>query len=692
LDLKIDSQTVLDLFAEHPEGALLLEAIQSRLGLPRPLRPQLRRFLKDLVQEGVLLRSGRLFRLPAQPATIRGLYRGSYGGGGLVVPDDGGPAIQIRPQRAGGALDRDQVLVQLLGEKRNTTPFGTIVSILARERRLVAGTFERRKGVAWLLPDDPHLPDLLPVVPGAEGEAVSGQAVIAEPISEEGFTRVRVVEVLGEPGTAKVEEAKLVHLFGLHEDFSAAALAEAAALPAEPPAAGREEREDLAFVTIDPSDARDFDDALCLVPAPGGGYHLWVAIADVAAYVRPGSALDQEAASRGCSVYLPGRVVPMLPPRLSGDLCSLKPGERRLALVVELVFDAQGVRQGRRIFPAVIRSRARLTYEEVAAVLDGSPRSGEPAAEQDAQLRLLEELARLLYARRVAAGALDLELPEARAVYLPEVARVVDIARRQRTWAHRLVEEMMIAANCAVGEELTAREQPTLWRVHEPPDPEELRQLAALADALRPGSKPPAAGGPAPVPSLRALLRRFEATPLQELFSQRLLRTLKQARYRTEDIGHFGLGRSSGYLHFTSPIRRYPDLLVHRQLHGQAIPLPELDELANQCSARERAAMTAEQAGLALHAALLLEGRVGERFAGTVAGITRAGLFIQLDSPYVQGLLPLASLADDYYEVAELGHELVGRSRGRSYRLGDRIRVAIASASPARRQIDLRLA
>ncbi|MBM4318857.1 MAG: VacB/RNase II family 3'-5' exoribonuclease, partial [Deltaproteobacteria bacterium] len=566
-----------------------------------------------------------------------------------------------------------------------------------RERSRIAGTVERRGGSHWLLPDDPHLPELMPIIPGEHGEAVSGQAVVAEPLTESGLTRVRVVEVLGQPGEPEVEEAKLAHLFGLRQHFSAEALAEAAALQdgaGKGEALGGEERLDLRgcpLVTIDPPDARDFDDALAIAELADGGFSLTVAIADVAHYVAPGSVIDQEAKERGCSVYFPGRVIPMLPAALSGDLCSLKPGAERLAVAVQLRFAADGTQHAARIEPALVRSRARLTYDGVAALLAGQPLPRDPANEHAEQLRQLERLARLLLRHRVAGGALDLDIPEARAVWDAQVQQVVDIERCRRTWAHRLVEEMMLAANRAVGARLQQLGRPAPWRIHEPPDPADLAEVAALAEALLPVS-----GRPAAVPGeisgmLRWVRQHLGSGPGAEVLAQRLLRAMKQARYSAVDVGHFALA-ARGYLHFTSPIRRYPDLIVHRLLRGEAPEPASLAQLAEHCSRRERAAMAAEQAALQLHGTLLLQEMVGEPLPGTITGIGRGGLFVQLERPFVQGMVLAGNLPDDRYDVAPLGHLAVGRRTGQTFRLGDRLQVIVDAVSPLRRHVDLRLA
>ncbi len=686
----LDADTVLAAFSGLPGRSLSLPVLQSRLSVGPGQRHVLRRLLKDLVRAGRLTRAGREFRLPLASTARQGVFRSKGRGRGVVEIADGGGTLAIRSAWAGDALDGDTVLVERVGEGTRVD-LGRVLEVL--ERPQVIGTVQQRHGNSWLIPDNRRMPSSLPILPEDLGDATDGDAVVAEAISEPTAARARVVEVLGRAGSAAVEQGKILREFGLDPEFPQAVLDEAAALPHELRAdevARRWDLRPLPLVTIDPVDARDFDDAVAVEALPEGGYLLTVAIADVSHYVPEGGALDREAQRRANSTYLPDRVVPMLPERISNDLCSLRPEVERLAMGVQMRFSAEGQRLAARIDPAVIRSRARLTYEQVAEVLAGEAGPENPALPQRAQLLLLEELAHKLSAARLKQGALDLDLPEAKVLRDPATREVTDIVPRERNWAHRVVEEAMLAANRAVGDDFTARSVATLWRSHEAPEPLAMQAVLSLAQAL--GLAP--AGGKLPKGAdtglLHGLIAKAGGGPLAQVMALRVLTTMKQARYTATDLGHYGLG-CRAYLHFTSPIRRYPDLVAHRCVLGARYDAEQLVPLAESCSERERNSMRAEWAGMDLMAALLLQGREGEVFDGTVVAVTAGGLFVRLDRPWIQGFLPFAEMGDDFYEVSDLQHMAVGQTTRRTFRLADRLQVRLAASHPSRRQIELGL-
>jgi ribonuclease R len=516
-----------------------------------------------------------------------------------------------------------------------------------------------------------------------EGAARPGDVVS---LRFEARGRTRVMARLGRVGDPDLDFAALCDAHGLPKSFPPAVLRELEEVERRGDAAA--ERLDLGhvpFVTIDPARARDHDDAV-FAERRGAGFRLHVAIADVSAFVPESGALDREARRRGNSVYLPDRVVPMLPERLSGDLCSLRPGEERLALAVELAIDADGTTRRLAVAPARIRSRAKLSYAEAAAAMEGA---AAPSGEWSDSLDALAALAAVLRQRRIAEGSLDLELAEAEPV-VDARGRVRAIERAQRTVAHRAIEEAMLAANRAIAELLVEARWPTLHRVHEPPDPAELAELEPVLASLGlwPGRmrRPPEAGD---LPGLvEASRERADAGVVHAL----LVRAMKQARYADEPLGHFALAFER-YLHFTSPIRRYADLVVHRAvkaaLERGRPPRAPLDALADHLSRREREAAQAEYQALDWKRAALLLPRIGERFEGRVTGIAPVGLFVRLDAVHGDGLLPLRSLPrgarlDLRHSVLVLGRERIG--------LGDRVDVRLAGVDPARGRFALALA
>jgi ribonuclease R len=503
-------------------------------------------------------------------------------------------------------------------------------------------------------------------------------------------------------------------------EFSAATLAEAkAARPAIPAAelARRVDLRDRAFVTIDPPDARDHDDAVYVEAAGGsqdgrpeekkeeggkGSIRLWVAIADVSHYVPEGSALDAEALYRGNSVYFTDRAVPMLPERLSGDLCSLRPGVDRLAMVAELLFDRGGAAIRSSFYPAVIRSRARLHYAQAAAVMEAQGASeglaalragwdadeGPPDRDLVGQLQLLARLARQLMERRFAEGSIDFDLPTGEIV-LDEEGMPHDVVESERTLAHRAVEEAMLAANRAVAKALETSGLPAIYRCHEEPAPEKLAELRELFESLglvaarRGGTGRKAREAPPLEPlDISRALQRAAGRPEERLINLVTLRSMRQARYEARNRGHFALGFER-YLHFTSPIRRYADLVVHRRLKHRLAgdePPPRaataVERIASRISSRERLAVQAEREMGDIKRCAFMQRHMGEEFDGSISGVARHGIYVTLDAFYVDGLLPLWSLPE-YVELDESQHAFVGRSSGRRYRLGDALRIRV---------------
>jgi ribonuclease R len=584
----------------------------------------------------------------------------------------------------------------------------TLVGTLEAGPAGVRGRSRRR----WLVPFDTRLTLELPVSGAAEvpeGHFV----VVAVERGAGGEPRGRLLEVLGDVATPGVDVEVILRHYGIPQRFPDAALAAAAGLPADPGPADWHGRDDLrrqVVVTIDGETARDFDDAVSIERRPDGTFRLGVHIADVAHYVAEGSPLDAEAYRRGTSVYYPERVVPMLPEALSNGLCSLRPEVPRLTLSAFLDVDRDGAVVARRFAETVIRSTRRLTYGEVRRVLE-EPRPGDEAQYGPVlyALRDMRELTAALHEARGRRGSIDFDLPEGN-VELDTDGTVVGILPYERNVAHRLIEEFMIAANEAVAYELVRRGSPGLFRVHDPPDRARLEELVEL---LRPLglelARQPADLDELPPAALQEVLKQVEGRPDEPFLSALVLRTMQRAVYSPECRGHYALA-SPYYTHFTSPIRRYPDLVVHRRLkallRGAGEPPPgdgaevesepaaldaRLAVIAEHASTTERRAEQSERDLLQWKKVRFLAGRAGERFAGRITGVQPFGLFVQLEEFHVDGLIPIRTLTDDYYLYEPEAHRLVGERQGRVFQLADAVDVELVGADLRHRGLDLKI-
>ena len=553
----------------------------------------------------------------------------------------------------------------------------------------ILGIYRRGRDGGVIEPTDRKLRTEFRVAAGDSAEARDGEIVLAEVHAHEGMglPAARIIERLGDSGDPRSFSLIAIHSHGIPTAFMPEALDLAAR--AQPVALGaREDLRAIPLVTIDGADARDFDDAVWAEPDPDqdGGWHALVAIADVAWYVRPEDALDRAAEERGNSVYFPDRVVPMLPEALSNELCSLKPGVERACLAVHLWLDAEGRVHRHRFLRGLMRSAARLTYEEAQDAVDGKPNAVTAPLHESVLRPLYGAYAALEHARRKR-GTLDLDLPERR-ILLDEAGHVARIEPRARLDSHKLIEEFMIAANVAAAETLERLRRPCLYRVHDAPDP---AKLLALRDFLHGIGIPGLALAKGQVVRPRHfndILRRAADTPYAVLIPQLVLRSQAQAVYSPMNIGHFGLALRR-YAHFTSPIRRYADLLVHRGLiaalelagaEAEPVTGKDLAGLGEQVSMTERRAAAAERSAADRYVAAFLADRVGASFAGRINGVTRAGLFVTLAETGADGLLPMRSLPGDYYDHDEARHRLVGRRTRRSFTLGDEIEVRLAEA------------
>ena len=698
-------QQLIDLLERRGGKALGLRDLQAAFDLDAGQRKELSRQLRQWERDGVLTcGKGGKYALAGSGRTLTGtlsLHRDGYG---FVSPDPaaGGedlfvPARYVRP-----AMHGDRVLVSVARAPRTGRPEGRVIRVLERAHATVLGRLEMLHGVTRLVPLDPQLRESFLVPSGGVGGGRDGEVVIARIESYPGRAQpptARVSEVLGAADDPVVEIRVAAERFQLPYAFPPEVLAAAAAVPARVGAAalaGREDLRGLPFVTIDGESAKDFDDAVAIGRLPDGGYRLHVAIADVAHYVPAGGAIDREALRRGTSVYFPGSCLPMLPEALSNGICSLNPAVDRLVMVAELDFDRGGHRWQARFFPGVICSRARLTYTEVARILvDRDPAERSRHAGLVEMLEVMGEMAELRIVRRHERGSLDFDLPEAEIILglrgLPE-----QILRAERNLAHRLIEEFMLAANEAVAEWLDRHRVPQLYRIHEPPGEEKLAAFQEFLAHFNQGLAIPVEGVKPKL--LQQLLERVAGTPEEKLINHVLLRSLPQARYAVENRGHFGLAAEC-YCHFTSPIRRYPDLTTHRLLRrqlgmagiGEERLVAGLAEIAERSSMCERRAMDAERDIVSLKKCQYMAGRVGEEHRGLVVSVQPFGFFVELEEVFIEGLVHVNSLGDDYYQFEEETHSLTGMSRRRRFTIGDPVTVLVHKVDVERREIDFRL-
>jgi ribonuclease R len=689
---------VLEVLAASRRGPLKPKELARALGVGTEGYGALKELLSALERAGRIYRvKGNRYGLPGSMDLVVGRASLTRNGDAFVRPETGGGDVYVAALNLSTALDGDRVVVRIESRPAGRSPAGRVIKVLERARSTVVGTLHRARRFSYVVPLDRRMSRDVLVPPEGEGGAEEGDVVVVRLVSYgEGSVgpEGEVEHVLGPLSDPGVDILAVAHGYGLALEFpkavSAAAEASAQAGMAER-GEDRADRTDLLVVTIDPADAKDHDDALSVEPKGEGRWEVGIHIADVGHFVAEGGPVDEEAKARGTSVYLVDRTIPMLPERLSGDVCSLREGVERLAVSAFLTVDASGTVFGQRFQRTLIRSRRRLSYEEVQECLDGRRTLGGGV---DDALRTLDDLARGLRRRREERGALDLDLPEAR-VLLDEDGVPLDIRRTERLEAHRLIEDWMVAANEAVARACEAAGLPVLYRVHEPPVRERTDELREFLSRL--GHKLPGRKSLKPA-DLQHLLERVRGRPEEHLVSTVTLRSLQRARYDADNLGHFGLA-SPAYLHFTSPIRRYPDLVVHREVvRTLVLGVPprerdpdELQAVADQASDREQAATEAERDSVALKKVEFMERHLGDEFDGRISGVTAFGFFVTLDAYFVDGLVHVNSLRDDFYRLTEGTYARVGDRGRRRYRLGDRVRVQVARVDKEDRHVDFLL-
>jgi ribonuclease R len=634
----------------------------------------------DVVQN----RAGALL-VARKIALVAGRVEGHPDGHGLLVPDEAGPSIFLPPHEMRTLMHGDRAAVRVSGKDHRGRPAGSLVEVLERAKRRIVGRLHAEHGVLLLVPEDRRIAHDILVPPGEAGKGRAGQVVTVElvqPPAAHAQPLGRVVEILGQHGDPGMEIEIAVRKFDLPHEFSRRAVAAAKALPDAVQASDLDGRKDLRsfeFVTIDGETAKDFDDAV-FCRRDGKGFRLWVAIADVSHYVRHGDELDLDARERGTSVYFPRRVLPMLPEKLSNGLCSLNPQVDRLSMVCEMAITPAGEVARYEFYPALIRSHARLTYTKVWADIEG----GQPPE----HIARLHEVFQALHKQRTKRGAIDFETIETRMVFDAR-GRIEKIVPESRNDAHRLIEECMLAANVCAGNFISERDQPVLYRVHDVPAED---RVAALRDFLAElGLALP--GGAVPKPKDYAqLLEKIRGRPDFNLLQTILLRSLKQAVYTPENVGHFGLAFEA-YVHFTSPIRRYPDLLVHRAikalLKNRKYAGVDWADLGRHCSETERRADDASRDVESWLKCVYMREHVGGVFSGTITGVVPFGLFVTLDDYFVDGLVHISELGRDYFQYDGARHVLFGERSKKRFRLADRMQVKLVRVDVDQRKIDL---
>ncbi|HVO86929.1 MAG TPA: ribonuclease R [Casimicrobiaceae bacterium] len=676
------------------------QELAKRLHVKRKDQPALLERVAALEHTGDVLinRKGELC-IVAKLGLVTGNVQGHPDGFGFLVPDDGGDDLFLSPREMHKVLHGDRVTARRAGVDRRGRPEGAIVDVLQRANRDVVGRLYEERGVFFVEAENRRLSQDFLIPAEERGGAQPGQVVVVEILeqpTEHGEAIARVKEVLGSATDAGIEIEIALRKHNLPFEFSAAAQRHAARLPAEVRPAdrrGREDITDLPLVTIDGETAKDFDDAVYCEPE-GGHFRLVVAIADVSHYVRDADALDNDARERGTSVYFPRRVIPMLPEALSNELCSLKPNVDRLCVVCDMRIDDRGEVRSYRFYPAVMHSRARLTYTQVWDWLsDPKLARKRDTRELLPHLEHLYALFKVLAAARERRGAIDFDTTELTLEFDAQ-GKITRIVPAPRNDAHKLIEECMLAANVSAANFLAEHKQPTLYRIHEGPPPE---KLAALREFLA-GSALSLGGGDQPTAADYArLIESIRARPDFALLQTVLLRSLSQAQYSPDNVGHFGLAYDA-YAHFTSPIRRYPDLLVHRCIkgvlgHRKYQPKDaSWEELGVATSMTERRADDASRDVEQWLKCFYMKDKVGETFAGTVSGVASFGIFVTLDNLNIDGLVHVTELGRDYFHFDAVRHALIGERSGRVYQLAGRVNVRVVRVDLEQAKIDFTLA
>lgn len=696
-------ERLLQLLREEDYKPSKIEEIMDMLHIDYNQRKILEATLKEMEKEGLVFKTKRgKYALPERLGLVRGRIDGHPRGYGFLIPEEQGiKDIFIPISGMNGAMDGDLVLVRVIEGAEGKSQEGEVVKILKRANTTIVGTYEKNKNFGFVIPDNKKIHQDVFIPKGEDKGAKTGMKVVVRITkwpegrrSPEG----EIIEVLGYKGDPGIDVKSILRSYDIPETFPKEVLKEAEELPEEIPEKEKKRRVDLTklkFVTIDGEDAKDLDDAVYVERLPNGNYLLYVSIADVSHYVKEGTNLDKEALRRGCSVYFLDRVIPMLPPKLSNGICSLNPGEERLSLTVKMEINTRGEIVVHDIFESIIESKERMTYTSVYKILE---ENDEELIKRYSHLvedfKLMKELALVLLEKRKRRGSVDFDFPEAK-VIVDEKGRPVDIVKVERNIAHKIIEEFMLAANETVAEHMHWLNVPFVYRIHEHPDIEKLLAFNKFIHNLGYHIKG-VEGGEIHPKALQDLIRQVRGKSEQKVVETLLLRSLKRARYSPEDIGHYALA-AKYYTHFTSPIRRYPDLVIHRiikeYINGKLTEKRQrhynriLEDVAARASERERAAEAAEREIEELKKVEYMADKVGNVYKGIISNVTSYGFFVELDNT-VEGLVDVASLEDDYYVFDPERYVLVGERTKKVYSIGKEVYVKVAHVDVDNREID----
>jgi len=708
----ISEKEILSFMQETAYKPMTYQELEKHFGIGNA--EEFKEFLKvlnHLEEEGLILRTRNdRYGVPERMNLLRGKLQAHAKGFGFLIPDDREhPDVYIHANDMNTAMNGDMIFVRITTKgQAGGRMEGEVVRVISRANTQIVGTFQSQETYAFVIPDDKRVTRDIFIPLHAFMGAVTGQKVVVKLVSyPEGRAAAEgeVIEVLGHKDDPGVDILAIVRKFQLPEAFHEEVILEADAVPDaitedEIQQQGRRDLRSKRIVTIDGEDAKDLDDAVNVERLENGHYVLGVHIADVSYYVREGSALDREAYNRGCSVYLTDRVIPMLPHRLSNGICSLNPRVDRLTMSCEMEFDEQLNVVRHDIFTSVIKTSERMTYTNVRKLLrdEAEPEIAEKYAYLLDDFKLMEELAMKLRDRRMKRGAIDFDFEESK-ILVDADGKPTDIVKRERSIAEMIIEEFMLAANETVAEHFHWLKVPFLYRIHEDPDGEKLMHFMEFITNF--GYVVRGKGNKVHPRALQSLLEEIKDTPEETVISKVMLRSMKQARYDAQSLGHFGLA-AEFYSHFTSPIRRYPDLVIHRVIREvlessgalsdqrQEYLASRMDDIARQSSERERVAVEAERETEALKKAEYMLDKVGEEFEGIISSVTNFGIFVELDNT-VEGLIRLSDLTDDYYHYHEMQHALIGERTSRIYRIGDGAKVRVARVNMDERTVDFEM-